>query len=112
MSWKGIQRQLGGINKLKTNRVSKGDTIDIKVLITVLVNLALNLLGKPNTNYSLPHITVRFSIRQTHLRRNSTMRQVPHYINGKCVEGTSGLFGDIYNPSTGEVQAQVQLATH
>ncbi|MGC6471410.1 MAG: CoA-acylating methylmalonate-semialdehyde dehydrogenase [Parvibaculales bacterium] len=39
------------------------------------------------------------------------MRQVPHYMNGKRVEGTSGLFGDIFNPSTGEVQAQVQLAT-
>ncbi len=39
------------------------------------------------------------------------MRQVPHYINGKRVEGTSGVFGDIYNPSTGEIQAQVQLAT-
>ncbi|MGC6512689.1 MAG: CoA-acylating methylmalonate-semialdehyde dehydrogenase [Parvibaculales bacterium] len=39
------------------------------------------------------------------------MRQVPHYINGKIVEGSSGLFSDIYNPSSGEVQAQVQLAT-
>ncbi len=39
------------------------------------------------------------------------MRTVPHYIAGKTVEGQSGRFGDIYNPSTGEVQAQVQLAT-
>ncbi|MEC7553105.1 MAG: CoA-acylating methylmalonate-semialdehyde dehydrogenase [Pseudomonadota bacterium] len=39
------------------------------------------------------------------------MRTVPHYISGKTVEGQSGRFGDIYNPSTGEVQAQVQLAT-
>ena len=38
------------------------------------------------------------------------MRTVPHYISGKTVEGQSGRFGDIYNPSTGEVQAQVQLA--
>ena len=39
------------------------------------------------------------------------MRTVSHYISGKTVEGQSGRFGDIYNPSTGEVQAQVQLAT-
>ena len=39
------------------------------------------------------------------------MRTVPHYISGKTVEGQSGRFGDIFNPSTGEVQAQVQLAT-
>lgn len=39
------------------------------------------------------------------------MRQIPHYINGKRVDGTSGIFSDIYNPSIGDVQAQVQLAT-
>ena len=39
------------------------------------------------------------------------MRDVHHFINGKQVVGTSGRFGDIYNPNTGEVQARVQLAT-
>jgi malonate-semialdehyde dehydrogenase (acetylating) / methylmalonate-semialdehyde dehydrogenase len=39
------------------------------------------------------------------------MRDVHHFINGKQVAGTSGRFGDIYNPNTGEVQARVQLAT-
>ena len=39
------------------------------------------------------------------------MRQVHHYVNGQQLEGSSGKFGDIYNPSNGEVQAQVQLAT-
>ena len=39
------------------------------------------------------------------------MRQVTHYISGQQVQGTSGRFGDIFNPSTGEIQAQVQLAT-
>ena len=34
-----------------------------------------------------------------------------HYINGQTVEGTSGNFGDIYNPSKGEVQAKVALAS-
>ncbi len=38
-------------------------------------------------------------------------RQVPHFINGRDVEGTSGRFGDIWNPATGEKQAQVQFAT-
>ena len=39
------------------------------------------------------------------------MRQVHHFIGGKAVAGTSGRFGDIHNPNTGEVQARVALAT-
>ena len=38
------------------------------------------------------------------------MKELHHLIAGKAVEGTSGRFGDIYNPSTGEVQARVALA--
>ncbi|MEM9939667.1 MAG: methylmalonate-semialdehyde dehydrogenase (CoA acylating), partial [Pseudomonadota bacterium] len=38
------------------------------------------------------------------------MREVSHFIGGERVAGTSGRFGDIYNPNTGEVQARVQLA--
>lgn len=34
-----------------------------------------------------------------------------HYINGQAVEGTSGRFADVYHPATGEVAAQVPLAT-
>ena len=39
------------------------------------------------------------------------MREVHHFIGGKTVAGTSGRFGDIYNPNTGKVQARVALAT-
>ncbi len=39
------------------------------------------------------------------------MREVHHFIGGKSVAGTSGRFGDIYNPNTGAVQARVALAT-
>ena len=39
------------------------------------------------------------------------MREVSHFIGGKQVAGTSGRFGDIYNPNIGEVQARVALAT-
>ncbi len=39
------------------------------------------------------------------------MRQVDHFIDGRRVQGTSGRFGDIFDPNTGEVQAQVQFAT-
>jgi malonate-semialdehyde dehydrogenase (acetylating)/methylmalonate-semialdehyde dehydrogenase len=39
------------------------------------------------------------------------MREVTHFIDGKAVTGTSGRFGDVYNPNTGEVQARVALAT-
>lgn len=38
------------------------------------------------------------------------MRTIPHYINGARVEGTSGRTSDVFNPATGEVQAQVPLA--
>lgn len=39
------------------------------------------------------------------------MKQLTHYIGGAHREGTSGRFADVYNPSTGQVQAQVPLAS-
>jgi len=39
------------------------------------------------------------------------MKQIGHYINGKEVAG-SGRSADIFNPATGEVEAQVALATN
>jgi malonate-semialdehyde dehydrogenase (acetylating) / methylmalonate-semialdehyde dehydrogenase len=39
------------------------------------------------------------------------MAKLTHWINGRHVEGTSGRFGDVYNPATGEVAAQVPLAS-
>ena len=39
------------------------------------------------------------------------MREVHHFINGESVTGTSGRFGDIFDPNTGEVQAKVSLCT-
>ncbi|MEE8370978.1 MAG: CoA-acylating methylmalonate-semialdehyde dehydrogenase [Sphingomonadales bacterium] len=39
------------------------------------------------------------------------MKEYAHYFNGEYVEGTSGRFGDVYNPSTGEVAARVPLAS-
>lgn len=38
------------------------------------------------------------------------MRDVQHFIGGSHTTGTSGRFGDIYNPNTGEVQGRVALA--
>ena len=38
-------------------------------------------------------------------------REIGHFIGGKLVAGTSGRFADVYNPSTGAVQARVALAT-
>jgi malonate-semialdehyde dehydrogenase (acetylating)/methylmalonate-semialdehyde dehydrogenase len=38
------------------------------------------------------------------------MREIGHYIGGKLVAGTSGAFGDVYNPAAGEVSARVSLA--
>ncbi|MGZ6009675.1 MAG: aldehyde dehydrogenase family protein, partial [Rhizomicrobium sp.] len=39
------------------------------------------------------------------------MRTIGHFLNGANVAGTSGRFGDIYNPATGEVQAKVAFAS-
>ncbi|MFP3383075.1 MULTISPECIES: CoA-acylating methylmalonate-semialdehyde dehydrogenase [Tritonibacter] len=39
------------------------------------------------------------------------MQELTHYVNGEKVAGTSGRFADVLNPATGEVQAQVPLAT-
>ena len=39
------------------------------------------------------------------------VRNLTHFIGGKQVEGASGRFGKVYNPSTGEVIANVPLAS-
>jgi malonate-semialdehyde dehydrogenase (acetylating) / methylmalonate-semialdehyde dehydrogenase len=38
-------------------------------------------------------------------------RELTHFINGAHVAGTSGRFSDVFDPSTGEVQARVPLAS-
>ena len=39
------------------------------------------------------------------------MQELTHYIDSAQVKGTSGRFADVFNPATGEVQAQVPLAS-
>jgi len=39
------------------------------------------------------------------------VKPLHHYINGRQVEGTSGRYGDVFNPTTGEVSARVPLAS-
>src|SRR6266851_2501476 len=39
------------------------------------------------------------------------LREVHHWVNGQILTGTSGRFGDVYNPASGELQARVALAT-
>lgn len=39
------------------------------------------------------------------------MTEFRHFINGETVEGQSGRFGDVFNPSTGEVAGQVPFAS-
>jgi malonate-semialdehyde dehydrogenase (acetylating)/methylmalonate-semialdehyde dehydrogenase len=39
------------------------------------------------------------------------MKTINHWIGGKSVEGTSGRFGPVYNPATGEQAAQVAFAS-
>lgn len=38
------------------------------------------------------------------------MRKITHFIDGVALAGASGRSGDVFNPNTGEVQAQVALA--
>lgn len=40
------------------------------------------------------------------------MREIGHFVGGAEVKGTSGRFGDVFNPNTGEVQARLALAKH
>ncbi|MFF2747270.1 CoA-acylating methylmalonate-semialdehyde dehydrogenase [Kitasatospora sp. NPDC058048] len=39
------------------------------------------------------------------------VRELTHFIAGKPTVGTSGRFGDVYDPNTGRVQARVPLAS-
>ncbi|CAN5395896.1 CoA-acylating methylmalonate-semialdehyde dehydrogenase [soil metagenome] len=39
------------------------------------------------------------------------VKTIGHFIGGKTVAGTSGRFGDIFNPNTGDVAARVALAS-
>jgi malonate-semialdehyde dehydrogenase (acetylating) / methylmalonate-semialdehyde dehydrogenase len=39
------------------------------------------------------------------------MREITHFIDGAAVAGTSGRYGDVFNPNTGEIQARVALAS-
>ncbi len=39
------------------------------------------------------------------------MREIGHFIGGKMVAGTSGRYGDVFNPALGEVAAKVALAS-
>ncbi|MEL7459888.1 MAG: CoA-acylating methylmalonate-semialdehyde dehydrogenase [Pseudomonadota bacterium] len=39
------------------------------------------------------------------------MQELTHYVNGKMAPGTSGVFGDVFNPATGEVQAKLPMAS-
>jgi malonate-semialdehyde dehydrogenase (acetylating)/methylmalonate-semialdehyde dehydrogenase len=47
----------------------------------------------------------------TPLPKNQKLREVHHWINGQILSGSSGRFGDVYNPASGELQAKVTLAT-
>lgn len=43
--------------------------------------------------------------------RNTEVKELGHFINGKVAAGKSGRFSDVYNPSSGIVIAKVPLAT-
>jgi len=40
----------------------------------------------------------------------ASLRKIEHFIGGAYVDGTSGRFGDVYDPSAGRIAARVQFA--
>lgn len=40
-----------------------------------------------------------------------SVKHLTHFIGGQMIEGTSGRYGDVFNPSTGEIVAKVPLAS-
>jgi malonate-semialdehyde dehydrogenase (acetylating)/methylmalonate-semialdehyde dehydrogenase len=44
-------------------------------------------------------------------RSATSARALTHFINGKTLDGTSGRFGDVFNPAQGSVSARVPLAS-
>ena len=38
------------------------------------------------------------------------LREIHHWINGQTLTGSSGRFGDVFNPASGKLQARVALA--
>ena len=45
------------------------------------------------------------------VRADAGTRALTHFINGKAIDGTSGRFGDVFNPALGDVAARVPLAS-
>lgn len=41
---------------------------------------------------------------------HAAVRELTHFVGGKHVPGTSGAYGEVHDPNTGEVQALVPLA--
>ncbi|MBD5657388.1 MAG: methylmalonate-semialdehyde dehydrogenase (CoA acylating), partial [Candidatus Eremiobacteraeota bacterium] len=39
-----------------------------------------------------------------------SLRPIRHYVGGAYVDGTSGRFGDVYDPTLGTVAARVEFA--
>ena len=50
------------------------------------------------------------AIAPDHTAAPTGLREITHWIGGAERAGTSGRFGDVYNPATGHVQAKVPLA--
>jgi malonate-semialdehyde dehydrogenase (acetylating)/methylmalonate-semialdehyde dehydrogenase len=50
-------------------------------------------------------------LEQKDLKKGVAVETLAHYIQGKRVEGTSGRFGDVFNPALGTLKARVPLAT-
>jgi malonate-semialdehyde dehydrogenase (acetylating)/methylmalonate-semialdehyde dehydrogenase len=39
------------------------------------------------------------------------IREIPHFIDGQCTAGQSNRSSDLFDPSTGQVQAKVPMAS-
>src|SRR5256885_11728182 len=57
-----------------------------------------------------PSSADRVARREDAVGERTMTETVNHFIAGKSVAGTSGRFGDVYNPATGERSRRVALA--
>jgi malonate-semialdehyde dehydrogenase (acetylating) / methylmalonate-semialdehyde dehydrogenase len=54
--------------------------------------------------------TATFPTKESAASNSDAIRQIPHWINGAAVPGKSGRSSNVFNPATGQVQAQLPLA--
>jgi hypothetical protein len=59
----------------------------------------------------MAHSAVRNDASEVSPALGDSPRTIPHWTGGKFYDGSGGRFGEVYNPSTGALEARVPFAT-